>query len=280
MQKRFKHICIAVIVLLALSSLIGLIVSGIYTNPFGIVGSILLHGAIVFTIFAMLKKPLWIIGMLVISYVSKFMIGSFNYYNFSSWLSLGNGIVGGLLLPIANVLAAIYLVWGICNIIMDGKKTKQPVSTASNTPRPNVQPSLNAINTMSQELQQYKYLLDNGILSDEEFAVEKAKVMRKYGFAPTANQAQLQPDTQYGQFAQLLQVDGTYKFNDIVLTLARAQYNFKNADSGTYLLSGTYIVNSTKKAVTLFKPDKSLMQLSIDENGNLVTSNGNVYEKQ
>lgn len=281
MKNKFKYICIPVIILLALSFLIGLIVNSIYLSPFGIVGSIILLGAIVFTVFAMLKKPLLIIGMLVISYVSIYFIGScarssdYMYYSIGIYI---NNLIISLLLQLANVLAAIYLVWGICNIIMDGKKNKQPVSTASNTPRPNVQPSLAAINTMSQELQQYKYLLDNGILSDEEFAVEKAKVMKKYGLAPTIKQPHL--DAQYNQFAQLLHVDGEYKFNDVVLTLAKAKYNFKNVNSDAPLLSGTYIFDSTKKVVTLFKPDKSLMQLSIDENGNLVTSNGNVYEKQ
>lgn len=74
-------------------------------------------------------------------------------------------------------------------------------------------------------------------------------------------------------------MDGKYKFNDIVLTLAKAQYDFKNAISGTSLLSGTYILDSTKRIVTLFKPDKSLMSLSIDENGNLVSPNGTIYKK-
>ncbi len=71
-------------------------------------------------------------------------------------------------------------------------------------------------------------------------------------------------------------MDGTYKFSDIVLTLAKAQYDFKNTTSNASLLSGTYILDSTKKVVTLFKPDKSLMSLSIDANGNLVTSKGYV----
>lgn len=273
MKNKFKYICIPIIVLLALSFIIGLVINSLFLNPLGIVGSIILLGAIVFTVFAMLKNPLLTIGMLVVSFVAKFMIGVSDgiYYNiyFTS-----------LLLPIANVLGAIYLVWGICNIIMNGKQNKQASSQVFTNIQPNSQPTSDAINAMSQELQQYKYLLDNGILSTDEFTVEKAKVMKKYGFAPTVKQSQSQPDTQYSPFSQLLQADGTYKFSDIVLTLAKAQYDFKNAISNISLLSGTYILDSTKKVVTLFKPDKSLMQLSIDENGNLVTANGNVYEKQ
>ncbi len=284
MENKFKYICIPIIVLLALSFFVGLITNSIYVNPLGIVGSIILLGAIAFTVFAMLKKPLLTIGMLVISSVSEYMIGVSGgiYYNiyYANGFTITNNVITSLLLPIANVLGAIYLVWGICNIIMNGKQNKQASSRVLTNAQPNSQASLDAINSMSQELQQYKYLLDNGILSADEFAVEKAKVMKKYGFAPTVKQVQPQPDTQYSQFSQLLQVDGTYKFNDIVLTLAKAQYDFKNADSGTSLLSGTYILDSTKKVVTLFKPDKSLMQLSIDESGNLVTANGNVYEKQ
>lgn len=130
------------------------------------------------------------------------------------------------------------------------------------------------------ELENLKKLLDCQIITEDKFAIKKSKIMIQYKIAPTVKQSQSQPDTQYSQFSQLLQADGTYKFSDIVLTLAKAKYDFKNADSGISLLSGTYILDSTKKVVTLFKPDKSLMQLYIDENGNLVTANGNVYEKQ
>lgn len=277
MKNKFKYICIPIIVLLALSFIIGLVINSLFLNPLGIVGSIILLGAIVFTVFAMLKNPLLTIGMLVINFVAKFMIAFYYIYNNAT---IANSVITSLLLPIANVLGAIYLVWGICNIIMNGKQNKQASSRALTNVQPNSQPTSDAINAMSQELQQYKYLLDNEILSADEFAVEKAKVMKKYGFAPTVKQVQPQPATQYNQFTQLLKVDGTYKFSDIVLTLAKAQYDFKNAISNTSLLSGTYILDSTKKVVTLFKPDKSLIQLSIDESGNLVTANGNVYEKQ
>lgn len=284
MKNKFKYICIPIIVLLALSFIIGLVINSLFLNPLGIVGSIILLGAIVFTVFAMLKTPLLTIGMLVINFVAKFMIGvsGGTYYNtyYANGFTITNNVVTSLLLPIANVLGAIYLVWGICNIIMNGKPNKQASSRALTNVQPNSQPTSDAINAMSQELQQYKYLLDNGILSADEFAVEKAKVMKKYGFAPTVKQVQPQPATQYNPFTQLLKVDGTYKFSDIVLTLAKAQYDFKNAISNTSLLSGTYILDSTRKVVTLFKPDKSLMSLSIDANGNLITENGNVYEKQ
>ena len=93
-------------------------------------------------------------------------------------------------------------------------------------------------------------------------------------------QAQPQATMQYAQFNRIAKVDGTYKFNDILLILSNARYDFRNVNSNAPLLSGTYIWDPAKKVVTLFKPDKSLMQLSIDENGNLVTSNGNVCEKQ
>lgn len=284
MKNKFKYICIPIIVLLALSFIIGLVINSLFLNPLGLVGSIILLGAIVFTVFAMLKNPLLTIGMLVINFVAKFMIGVSGgiYYNiyYANGFTITNNVVTSLLLPIANVLGAIYLVWGICNIIMNGKQNKQASSRALTNVQPNSQPTSDAINAMAQELQQYKYLFDNEILSADEFAVEKAKVMKKYGFAPTVKQVQPQPATQYNQFTQLLKVDGTYKFSDIVLTLAKAQYDFKNAISNTSLLSGTYILDSTRKVVTLFKPDKSLMSLSIDANGNLVTANGNVYEKQ
>lgn len=279
MKNKFKYICIPILILLALSFIIGLVINSLFLNPLGIVGSIILLGAIVFTVFAMLKNPQLIIGMLAISYVSKYLIAIYGAtYYYSSYYT--NATITALLLPIANLLAVIYLVWGICNIIMNGRQNKQASSRALTNVQPNSQPTSDAINAMSQELQQYKYLLDNEILSADEFAVEKAKVMKKYGFAPTVKQVQPQPATQYNQFTQLLQVDGTYKFSDIVLTLAKAQYDFKNAISNTSLLSGTYILDSTKRVVTIFKPDKSLMQLSIDESGNLVTANGNVYEKQ
>lgn len=277
MKKDINYICIPIYVLLVLTFLVGLTINSIVFNPFGIFGSIILLGAIVFTAFAMSTKPLLIIGMLVICFVSKYFIGTFNYYNFNSWSSLANGIVSGLFLNIANVLATIYLIWNICAIFVE-KQYKQVVSTASNISESDDQPSLEAIDAMSQELQQNKYLLDNGILSDEEFATEKANILEKYGFTQAVIQAQ--PTTQYTQSDWLSNVDGTYKYSDLLLTLSNERYDFKKVNSDVPLMSGTYIWDSTKEVVSLSKPDKSLMSLSIDANGNLVTSKGYVYQKQ
>ncbi|GEM_PF-6017389 len=277
MKKDINYICIPIYLLLVLSFLAGLTINGIVLNPFGIFGSIILLGAIVFTAFAMAKKPLLIIGMLVICFVSKYFIGTFNYYNFNSWSSLANGIVSGLFLNIANVLATIYLIWNICAIFVE-KQYKQVVSTTSNITESDDQPSLDAIDAMSQELQQNKYLLDNGILSDEEFATEKANILEKYGFTQTVIQAQ--PTEQYTQSNWFSNVDGTYKYSDLLLTLSNERYDFKKVNSDVPLMSGTYIWDSTKEVVSLSKPDKSLMLLSIDEGGNLVTSKGYVYQKQ
>lgn len=277
MKKDINYICIPIYVLLVLTFLVGLTINSIVFNPFGIFGSIILLGAIVFTAFAMSTKPLLIIGMLVICFVSKYFIGTFNYYNFNSWSSLANGIVSGLFLNIANVLATIYLIWNICAIFVE-KQYKQVVSTASNISESDDQPSLEAIDAMSQELQQNKYLLDNGILSDEEFATEKANILEKYGFTQAVIQAQ--PTTQHAQSDWLSNVDGTYKYSDLLLTLSNERYDFKKVNSDVPLMSGTYIWDSTKEVVSLSKPDKSLMSLSIDANGNLVTSKGYVYQKQ
>ena len=277
MKKDINYICRPIYLLLVLSFLAGLTINGIVLNPFGIFGSIILLGAIVFTAFAMAKKPLLIIGMLVICFVSKYFIGTFNYYNFNSWSSLANGIVSGLFLNIANVLATIYLIWNICAIFVE-KQYKQVVSTTSNITESDDQPSLDAIDAMSQELQQNKYLLDNGILSDEEFATEKANILEKYGFTQTVIQAQ--PTEQYTQSNWFSNVDGTYKYSDLLLTLSNERYDFKKVNSDVPLMSGTYIWDSTKEVVSLSKPDKSLMLLSIDEGGNLVTSKGYVYQKQ
>lgn len=277
MKKDINYICIPIYVLLVLTFLVGLTINSIVFNPFGIFGSIILLGAIVFTAFAMSTKPLLIIGMLVICFVSKYFIGTFNYYNFNSWSSLANGIVSGLFLNIANVLATIYLIWNICAIFVE-KQYKQVFSTASNISESDDQPSLEAIDAMSQELQQNKYLLDNGILSDEEFATEKANILEKYGFTQAVIQAQ--PTTQHAQSDWLSNVDGTYKYSDLLLTLSNERYDFKKVNSDVPLMSGTYIWDSTKEVVSLSKPDKSLMSLSIDANGNLVTSKGYVYQKQ
>lgn len=277
MKKDINYICIPIIVLLVLSFLSGLTINSIVLNPFGIFGSIILLGAIVFTAFAMSTKPLLIIGMLVICFVSKCFIGTFSYYNFNSWSSLANGIVSGLFLNIANVLATIYLIWNICAIFVE-KQYKQVVSTTSNISESDDQLSLDAIDAMSQELQQNKYLLDNGILSDEEFDSEKANILEKYGFTQSVIQAQ--PTEQYAQSNWFSNVDGTYKYSDLLLTLSNERYDFKKVNSDVPLMSGTYIWDSTKEVVSLSKPDKSLMLLSIDEDGNLVTSKGYVYQKQ
>jgi len=130
------------------------------------------------------------------------------------------------------------------------------------------------------ELDNLKKLLDCQIITEDEFAAKKSKIMIQYKIAPTPKQAQIQPAAQYAQSNPLPNVDGTYKYGDILLTLSNAHYDFKNVNSDAPLMTGTYVLDLKEKIVSLSKSDKSLMQLSIDENGNLATSDGNVYEKQ
>lgn len=139
--------------------------------------------SIVFTVVAMLKSPLFSIGAISVQCISRFFISSslvtgYNYYG--SYLYMETGWIT-IFLDIALALSIIYVCYGVC--LNAGTTKEKTTKTQPVAKQPEQFDNLSCLMNLSQELQQYKSLLDNGILTETEFAAQKAKIMRKYGLA-------------------------------------------------------------------------------------------------
>ncbi len=182
MNKKSNFFCIPIIVLAGLSFMIGLIACCIMDHTEGIIGSVLFSGAIVFSVFAMIKKPYFIIGTLISDILYGYLLSfsTINYYDYDAIICYS--IVKDLFLPIISVLALIYLIWSICN----ARQTQAVVST---TKPENAKASPDSANSVTQAPQQaslvvaqklmtYKNLLDTGVLTQEEFDAIKHRLLK------------------------------------------------------------------------------------------------------
>lgn len=185
MNKNSKFFCIPIIVLAGLSFMIGLIACCIMDHTEGIIGSVLFSGAIVFSVFAMIKKPYFIIGTLISDILYGYLLSlssyySYYYYDYGTMICYS--IVKDLFLPIISVLALIYLIWSICN-------ARQAQSVVSTTKPENAKASPDSANAITQAPQQaslvvaqklmtYKNLLDTGVLTQEEFDAIKHRLLK------------------------------------------------------------------------------------------------------
>lgn len=176
---------------------------------------------------------------------------------------------------ISIALSIIYVGFGIKQKnIKTNDTSKQLAPTVSTT---NNTPNLSKLMDFSQELQQFKYLFDNGILTEEEFAEQKAKIMRKYGVA-TANKA---PENSAMNIVGTPQIaiDGDYDMGALVLTLLGRSFAFKSKETQTVAMKGTFIFDKNTRSLTLFKTDNTMIKMSVNQDGNLVSPNGTVYTK-
>lgn len=173
MKEKFRLICVPIIILSSLTFLAGIIL-GIFYNYFLLIGGCLMIVSIVFTVVAMLKSPLFSIGAISVQCISRFFIsyGSYLYVE-TGWITI--------FLDIALALSIIYVCYGVC--LNAGTTKEKKTKTQPVAKQPEQFDNLSCLMNLSQELQQYKSLLDNGILTETEFAAQKAKIMRKYGLA-------------------------------------------------------------------------------------------------
>lgn len=264
MKEKFRLICIPIIILSIIAFLTGTILGAEYDFEGYLIGGSLMIISIIFTIIAMLTSPLVSIGAIVVNSVCSLFLGYF-----------------GVFTTVASALSIIYVCYGVCQKYSISKVAPtQFVATATvpnnttNTVNTNNTPNLSKLMDFSQELQQFKYLLDNGILTEEEFAEQKAKIMKKYGLA-TANKNVAISIVGTPQIA----IDGDYDMGALVLTLLGRSFAFKSKETQTVAMRGTFIFDKNTRSLTLFKTDNTMIKMSVNQDGNLVSPNGTVYTK-
>lgn len=266
MKEKFRFICIPIIILSIVAFLTGLILGINYSEGF-VIGGCLMIISIIFTVIAMLTSPMVSIGAIVVNSVCNLFLGYF-----------------GVFTTVASALSIIYVCYGVCQKYSISKvATRQFVATPSvpnnttNMVNTNNAPNLSKLMEFSQELQQFKYLLDNGILTEEEFAEQKSKIMKKYGVA-TEKKAPENIAMNIVATPQIA-IDGDYDMGTLVLTLHGRSFEFKGKNAQTVAMHGTFIFDKNTRSLTLFKTDNTMIKLSINQDGNLVSPNGTIYTK-
>ncbi len=172
MKEKFRFICIPIIILSMLMFLHGTVCGGIYAVVTWIVGGVLMFLSLVFTVIAMIKNPLICIGTVVLGCISSVLFTPGYYYNIFAYTLI--------VINIIVALAIIYTAYGACLTVCKNNKTQtKPQAVQPNKPNVPVKTPQPQLADFAQELQEYKYLLDNGILTENEFATQKAKIMEK-----------------------------------------------------------------------------------------------------
>ncbi len=269
MKEKFRFICIPIIILSVLMFLHGTVCGGIYEVAIWIVGGVLMFLSLIFTVIAMIKNPLICIGTVVLGCISSVLFTPGYYSRFTHTLIVINIIVA---------LAIIYAAYGACLTVCKNNKTQtKPQAVQPSKPNVPVKTPQSQLADFAQELQKYKYLLDNGILTENEFATQKALVMKKYGIAVPKKEPTYSPAPTVNGVSN--SIDGDYDVGTLVLTLSERMFYFKDKESLSVVKQGSFLFDRITGTITLFKPDNSIMKLSINQEGNLVLPNGMVYKK-
>lgn len=271
MKEKFRFICIPIIILSILTFLLGTVYGGIYEIVPWIVGGVLMFLSLIFTVIAMLKSPFLCIGTAVLRCVSSNIFMVSYYYN-------GPSRYVSLVANIAMVLSIIYVAYGVClTVVKNSIEQSKPKAIQQNKTIATSYTTQSKLVDFSQELQEYKYLLDNGILTADEFATQKAKIMEKYGIAvPKKTPVYSSTSTTNSTSTD---IDGDYDMGTLILTISDRTFSFKNKGNKTVVIQGTFLFDKFTRTLTLFKPDKSVIKLSINQDGNLVLPNGMIYKK-
>lgn len=270
MKEKFRFICIPIIILSMLMFLHGTVCGGIYAVVTWIVGGVLMFLSLVFTVIAMIKNPLICIGTVVLGCISSVLFTPGYYYNIFAYTLI--------VINIIVALAIIYTAYGACLTVCKNNKTQtKPQAVQPNKPNVPVKTPQPQLADFAQELQEYKYLLDNGILTENEFATQKAKIMEKYGITvPKKTPVYSSTSTTNSTSTD---IGGDYDMGTLILTISERMFYFKNKENKTVVIQGTFLFDKFTRTLTLFKPDKSVIKLSINQDGNLVLPNGMVYKK-
>lgn len=276
MKDKSRYLCIPVIVLsvLAFISAIPISVLAVGDIP-GILAGVFMLISVVFAVLGMIKSPYFSIGHVVIGCICLYLcdVGSAYFYDYYLRYLMS---IPKIFISVSAVLSLIYVFFGICRtevkkgIAAANIAPQQPVATPQNAPQNEAKASeAPNIANCALELEEYKQMLDNGILTEEEFSVFKAKIMKKYGFG--VENVKLVPVDDSAK------IDGKYDMGSLVLSIADGKFAFSGKTTNRPVVSGSCEYNAD--SVRLVKQDGTAIALTVNQDGNLVSTNGAIYPK-
>lgn len=143
----------------------------------------------------------------------------------------------------------------------------------------------------AKELKNLKELFDIGVFSEQEYTLQKNKIFGAMGVerntpkpVQSATQSTVaipQTPTETIEQPSMNQIipDGNYDVGAMILSLSMRTFTFTKKDTNATCSTGTFTYDNDGNVLTLFTTDGTKMQLSIDQNGNLVTPRGTTYRK-
>lgn len=143
----------------------------------------------------------------------------------------------------------------------------------------------------AKELKNLKELFDIGVFSEQEYTLQKNKIFGAMGVerntpkpvqsATQSTAAIPQTPTEAIEQPSVKQIipDGNYDVGAMILSLSVRTFTFTKKDTNATCSTGTFTYDYDGNVLTLFTTDGTKMQLSIDQNGNLVTARGTTYRK-
>lgn len=279
-MKKYDKILIAIIVLLCVAIVLSISAGAVcYSSSwyhrygdgtFSIVAMVFSIIALIFTVITLKHKTndrryIFIIGTLASNCLAWIMslcslILDINYdeeifYPLSS--------IAFISLTTTVVLASIYLKEGI-KTYKNTIKAKPQIEITKVT-----QTTTLGIDTGANELKGLKALLDSGILTPSEFAVQKSRLLSSMGINVEKEKAEKQPS-----------FNGNYvNENGIILTLNSDKFTIRKPN-GENVLTGTYTVDHTAQCITLARDNGSTMRLQIKDENHLMDGAQQVYTKK
>ena len=143
----------------------------------------------------------------------------------------------------------------------------------------------------AKELKNLKELFDIGVFSEQEYTLQKNKIFGAMGVerntpkpVQSATQSTVaipQTPTETIEQPSMKQIkpDGNYDVGAMILSLSGRTFTITKKDTNATCSTGTFTYDNDGNVLTLFTADGTKMQLSIDQNGNLVTARGTTYRK-
>lgn len=268
-NKSFIFNIFASILLLA-SFLCEIIVGAEIKDALFISGACVLLASLAFAITAMCTGyPLLSAGALTINCISFFLTACLSEYSailidcLQIWdYALLMVISSYLMIPLSNMLIISFLV---------GSRKKAETSQCLQTNHKHKE-TIGFV----EELQSLKTLLDNEILSRQEFDAQKQNILKKYGL--TISEKKLQPEIK-SEKPMSPNLPATYKCgNGIQLVVQNNKYSFVQTEGNKLLFGGVAEISQDNKKLTLHRTNAPDITMEICSDG-LKLPNGGKYTK-
>ncbi len=276
MQNKSLVLNIVSLTLLTIAFLVSLIIGCILEHPYTIAGACLLIPSIAFTVVAMFEHRLFNIGALIFNCISYFITLCWESYiacfNWEDYFTTDYTCIAVLMslsfyvfLPVSDILLMVFIIISPKEKISIGQKRT------------------GGFDMCSSDLKELKSLLDCGIISQQEFELQKRNIFEKYDMSidasaqsvPTySTQAEAQPASHQDDV-----LSAEYKCaNGINLILYKDTYSFVQSEGGKKLFGGTITYSSDLRTIKLNRTNAPAIELEICPNG-LKLPNGGKYKR-